>query len=277
MNRNTNNLRIVMVILFLILVSWPLEVLAHQPRLVEMEKINITEPEISKAYYGNLSGKPHIYTISTSSPIDLYVNILVPFIEGPGKNVTVNIFKGEQLIRTLSPTKEDWKEFFEPFGQSMYWKGPEFKVRADAGKYKIHVQSTEKSIKYVLATGEIEAFGGPESLRAILLIPELKKKFFEESPLSFILSPLGWGYILLLQVLVILVGFLISKILNISRIKFQRKYFQRFGKSIMVYSVFFWVALLFFAIQTSWHPLLIMMSGLALFMAIISWSKLMAK
>ena len=277
MNRNTNNLRMVMIILFLIFVSWPLEVLAHQPSLVEMEKINVTEPEISKAYYGNLAGNPHIFTISTSSPIDLYVNVLVPFIEGPEKNVTVKIFKGEQLIRILSPTKEDWKEFFEPFGQSMYWKGPEFKIRADAGKYKIHVQSTEKSIKYVLATGEIEAFGGPESLRAILLIPELKKNFFEESPLSFILSPLGWGYILLLQVLVILAGFLISKILNISRIKFQTGYFQRSAKSIMICGVFFWLAFLFFAIQTSWHPLLIMMSGLALFMAIISWSKLMAK
>ena len=221
MNKITNKLRIVILVFFLILVSWPLEVLAHQPRIVEYEKINVTKPGISKAYYGELSGKPHIYMIEASSAIDLYVNVLVPFIEGPGKNVTVNIFKGEQLIRTLSPTKEDWKEFFEPFGQSMYWKGPEFKVRADAGKYKIHVQSTEKSIKYVLATGEIEAFGGPESLRAILLIPELKKNFFEESPLSFILSPLGWGYVLLLQVLVILVGFLISKILNISRINFQ--------------------------------------------------------
>jgi hypothetical protein len=266
-----------MVILFLILVSWPLEVLAHQPRLVEMEKINITKPEISKAYYGNLSGKPHIYTISTSSPIDLYINILVPFIEGPGKNVTVKIFKGEQLIRTLSPTKDDWKEFFEPFGQSMYWKGPEFKVRADAGKYKIHVHSTEKSIRYVLATGEIEAFGGSESLRAILLIPKLKKNFFEESPLSFILSPLGWGYVLLLQLLVLLVGFVILKILNISRIKFQTEYFQRSAKSIMIGGVFFWATFLFLAIQTSWHPLLIMMSGLALFMAIISWSKLMTK
>ena len=274
MNRNTNNLRIVVVIFFLILVSWPLEVLAHQPRLVEMEKINITKPEISKAYYGNLSGKPHIYTISASSPIDLYVNILVPFIEGPGKNVTVKIFKGEQPLEILNPKKDDWKEFFEPFGQSMYWKGPEFKVRADAGIYKINVQSTEKSIRYVLATGEIEAFDGPEGLKAILLIPGLKKKFFEESPLSFILSPLGWGYVLLLQLLALLVGFVISKILNISRIKFQRKYFQRFGKSIMVYSVFFWVTFLFFAIQTSWHPLLIMMSGLALFIAIISRSKL---
>ena len=273
MNRKKNNLIIVIVILFLILVSWPLKVLAHQPRLVEMEKINVTEPEISKAYYGNLSGKPHIYTISTSSPIDLYVNVLVPFIEGPEKNVIVKIFKGEQLMGILSPKKGDWKEFFEPFGHSMYWKGPEFKVRADAGKYKIHVQSTEKSIRYVLATGEIEAFDGTESLRAILLIPKLKKKFFEESPLSFIFSPLGWGYILLLQLLVILIGFVISKILNISRIKFQTKYFQSSAKNIIICGVFFWMTILFFAIQTSWHPLLIMMSGLALFIALISRSK----
>ena len=273
MNRKKNNLTIVIVILFLILVSWPLKVLAHQPRLVEMEKINVTEPEISKAYYGNLSGKPHIYTISTSSPIDLYVNVLVPFIEGPEKNVIVKIFKGEQLMGILSPKKGDWKEFFEPFGHSMYWKGPEFKVRADAGKYKIHVQSTEKSIRYVLATGEIEAFDGPESLNAILLIPKLKKDFFEESPLSFILSPLGWGYVLLLQLLVILTGFVISKILNINRIKFQTKYFQSSAKNIIIYGVFFWVTILFFAILTSWHPLLIMMSGLALFIALISRSK----
>jgi len=273
MNRKTNNLIIVIVILFLILVSWPLKVLAHQPRLVEMKKINVTEPEISKAYYGNLSGKPHIYTISTSSPIDLYVNVLVPFIEGPEKNVIVKIFKGEQLMGILSPKKGNWKEFFEPFGHSMYWKGPEFKVRADAGKYKIHVQSTERSIRYVLATGEIEAFDGPESLNAILLIPKLKKDFFEESPLSFILSPLGWGYVLLLQLLVILTGFVISKILNINRIKFQTKYFQSSAKNIIICGVFFWVTILFFAIQTSWHPLLIMMSGLALFIALISRSK----
>ena len=270
MNQNKNKIRIVIVIIFLILVGFPLKILAHQPRLVEIEKINVTEPEISKAYYGNLSGKPHIYTISTSSPIDLYVNILVPFIEGPEKNVTVKIFKGEQPMEVLNPKTNDWKKFFEPFGQSMYWKGPEFKVRADAGNYKIHVQSTEKSMRYVLATGEIESFDGTESLRAILLIPELKKNFFEESPFSFILSPLGWGYILLLQILVILIGFVISKILNISRVKFQMKYFQCSVKNIIICGVFFWATILFFAIQTSWHPLLIMMSGLSLFIALIS-------
>ena len=71
----------------------------------------------------------------------------------------------------------------------MYWQGPEFKKRAEIGKYKILVQSKEKHIRYVLAIGETEAFDGVDSLNAILLIPELKRKFFEESPISFIFSP----------------------------------------------------------------------------------------
>ena len=271
-----NNLRVVILFFFLTLVSWPLAVLAHQPRIVETEKINITKPEISKAYYGKLSGKPHTYTISTSSAIDLYVNVLVPFIEGPGKNVTVKIFKGDQVLGSLRPSKEDWKKFFEPFGQSMYWQGPEFKIRADAGKYKIIVQSREKNIRYVLATGEIEAFDGIESLNAILLIPKLKKNFFEELPISFILSPLGWGYILFLQLLALLVGWLISRILKISGIKIQRKYFQKFSRNTMILGIFLWIALLLWAVRTSWHPTLILTSGLALFLAIISWWELKA-
>ena len=96
-------------VFFLILVGWPLSVLAHQPRIVETENINVSRPEISKAYYGKLSEKPHIYIINTSSDINLYANILVPFIEGPGKNVTVEIFKDEQPLGNLSPDKEDWK------------------------------------------------------------------------------------------------------------------------------------------------------------------------
>ena len=264
-------LRVIILFFFSTLISWPLAALAHQPRIVETEKINITKPEISKAYYGKLSGKPHTYTISTSSAIDLYVNVLVPFIEGPRKNVVVKIFKDGQPLESLNPGENDWKKFFEPFGQSMYWQGPEFKIRAEAGKYKIIVQSREKRIRYVLATGEIEAFDGTESLNAILLIPKLKKNFFEEPPISFIFSPLGWGYILLLQILAILVGWIISKVLKISGIKVQKEYFQKFARSIVVWGLVFWIGLLVWAVRTSWHPVLILISGLALFLAIISW------
>ncbi len=274
LDKIVNKLRVVILVFFLILVSWPLEAIAHQPRIVESEKINVTKPEISKAYYGKLSGNPHIYIISASSAIDLYVNVLVPFIEGPGKNVTVKIFKGEQILGSLSPNEEDWKEFFEPFGQSMYWQGPEFETRADAGKYKIIVQSREKNIRYVLAIGEIEAFDGIESLKAILLIPELKRNFFKESPISFIFSPLGWGYILFLQLLSLFAGWLLSRVLKVNGIKIQKEYFQKFAKNTLMWSLVCWVGLLFWAVKTSWNPILILMSGLALFMAIISWYEL---
>ena len=267
----TIKFKFLILVFFLILVSLPLSVLAHQPRIVDTENINVASPEISKAYYGKLSEKPHIYVITASSDINLYVNILVPFVEGPGKNVTVKIFKDEQPLVNLSPGKEDWKEFFEPFGQSMYWQGPEYKTQAEAGKYKIVIKSMEKNIRYVLAIGEIEAFDGIESLKAIFLIPKLKRNFFEESPINFIYSPLGWGYILLLQLLALSMGWFILRALNIIGIKTQRLYFQRFSMINMVLGIILWVGLLSFAVKTSWHPILIMMSGIALFIAISSW------
>jgi hypothetical protein len=274
LDKTTNKLRIVILVFFLILISWPLTVLAHQPRIVESEKIIVTKPEISKAYYGNLSDKPHTYIINASSAIDLYVNILLPFSEGPEKNVLVKIFKDDQSLVSLSPSKEDWKQFFEPFGQSMYWKGPEFKIRADAGKYKILVQSRDNNIRYILAIGEIESFDGIEGLKAILVIPKLKRNFFKESPVSFILSPLGWGYILLLKILALLLGWVISKVLKVSGIKIQKNYFTRFARHIMFLGMIFWIGLLFWAVITSWHPILILMSGIALFMALVSWCEL---
>ena len=106
-DKTTNKLRIITLVFFLIFVSWPLTVLAHQPRIVESEKIIVNKPEISKAYYGNLSGKPHTYIISVNSAIDLYVNVLLPHKEGPKKNITVNVFKGDQSIGSLSSGEVD--------------------------------------------------------------------------------------------------------------------------------------------------------------------------
>ena len=267
-----NQFRIV--IFFVIMLSWPLGVFAHQPRIVDTEKIHVTKPEVSKAYYAKLSGKPHTYFISVNSAIDLYVNVLFPYNEGPKKNITVDVFRDDQSIGSLSSGEVVWKKFFEPFGQSMYWQGPELKKNVDAGKYEILVQSKEKNLRYVLAIGETEVWNGIDSINAILLIPELKRNFFEESPISFILSPLGYGYILLLQLLALIVGWVILRILKISGIQTQTNYILKFAKTNICLGVVFWVNLLFLAVTTTWHPLLILMSGFALFVTIISWREL---
>ena len=272
MDKMINQFRIV--IFFVIMLSWPLGVFAHQPRIVDTEKIHVTKPEVSKAYYAKLSGKPHTYFISVNSAIDLYVNVLFPYNEGPKKNITVDVFRDDQSIGSLSSGEVVWKKFFEPFGQSMYWQGPELKKNVDAGKYEILVQSKEKNLRYVLAIGETEVWNGIDSINAILLIPELKRNFFEESPISFILSPLGYGYILLLQLLALIVGWVILRILKISGIQTQTNYILKFAKTNICLGVVFWVSLLFLAVTTTWNPLLILMSGFALFVTIISWREL---
>lgn len=101
------------------------QVLAHQPRITENSITNIVEPEISKAYYAQLSEGPHTYIIQATGSLQLYVNILVPDIPGVSKDVTATIFQNGDFanpIATLEGTNTQWKYFFESFGYDAYWQ-----------------------------------------------------------------------------------------------------------------------------------------------------------
>ncbi|MEI6671877.1 MAG: hypothetical protein WCL02_00485 [bacterium] len=70
---------------------------AHQPRLVFTyplgEMISIKNPEISQAFYGNLSGQEDVYQIDSATGFLLYVSIVVPNISGSRTDFTVDIIK----------------------------------------------------------------------------------------------------------------------------------------------------------------------------------------
>jgi hypothetical protein len=275
-----NTIKIILGIVFIFLIFevavLPYTATAHQPRVVESEQIVVSNPEISKAYYGKLSGKPHIYTIFATEEFDFYINVLVPDIEGQKKAVSVEIFKGGESIVVVDASKNEWEKFFEPFGQSTYWKGPEYRKRAEAGEYKILISSNEKNIKYSLAIGEIELFDLKEGINALLLIPDLKRNFFNESSVSFIFSPLGWGYILVVYIFAFAVGYIYRatlKKLAQNSLKGLQKNIGRFDRIIRL---FIWLALLFGAITTSWNPILLFLSGFALFEALFSWCGIFA-
>ena len=61
---------------------------AHQPVLNEQNHITfddpflIEKPEVSKAIYSTLTGKPHIFKISSNKDFKFYAGITVPKIEG---------------------------------------------------------------------------------------------------------------------------------------------------------------------------------------------------
>jgi len=244
---------------------------AHQPRITESRQTLVPDPEISKAYYGTLTGEPDVYTIEAKEPFDLYVNVLVPDIAGQKKDVSATVSKDGKELAVLEGTNFEWKQFYEPFGADSYFMGPEYKARAEAGKYEIRVLSSGNDSKYSLAIGEIEAFDFKETVNVFTVIPELKKNFFEVSPITFIKSPFGWGLIIIMYLLAGIVGLLYRAILKRFAKKSVRGATNNIGKADRLLRLAIGAGLLLWAITTSWSPILLFFSGFALFEALFSW------
>ncbi len=249
----------------------PSLVFAHQPRITEERLTIVTDPEVSKAYYGKLTGEPDVYTIDAKQAFNLYVGVLVPDIASTKKDITAEVFKGNEKIATIGGISATWKPFFEPFGQSHYFDGGEYKARAEAGVYTIKVSNPLNTGKYSLAIGEIEAFDGKEGMNALSMIPDLKRNFFEESPITFIKSPFGWGLIVIMYILAFIVGFIYRTILKKFAKNSTRGVARNIGKPDRLLRLAIGVALLLWAITTTWSPILIFFSGFAIFEAIFSW------
>lgn len=244
---------------------------AHQPRIVDSNETVVINPNVSKAYYGTLSGEFHTYTLNSEEAFDLYVGILMPFSEQSKKDVSAEIYKEGKSVQVLGGKSADWKKMFEFFGQSTYLKSGEYKERVDAGKYTIIVSSTNNDSKYALAIGETEAFNGKEIVNALRVIPELKRNFFNESPLSFVKSPFGWGYILIMYILAFVFGLLYRYILKTFAKGTVRGVNNNIGNDDRTIRLTIWLGLLIWAITTSWSPWLLFFSGFALFEALFKW------
>ena len=244
---------------------------AHQPRIVENKQTIVQNPEISKAYYGTLTGEPDIYVIKTDKPFELYVNILVPTISNQKKDVSAVVLRDGKEIAVLNGLNFEWKQFYEPFGADTYWMGPEYEARAEAGTYEIRVWSSNNDSKYSLALGKIEAFSATETLNTLTTIPKLKKNFFDKSPASFIASPLGWGLIIILYILAGIAGLTYRTILKQFAKGTVRGAHKNIGTKDRLIRCMIGIGLLVWAILTTWNPVLIFFSGFVLFEAIFSW------
>lgn len=274
----------ILAVFFLALFLAPALASAHQPRIAESRLTQVPDPEISKAYYGKLTGEPDVYIIEASEAFDLYVNVLVPDIAGQKKDVSAVVIKDrntEAPLAVLEGINFEWTQFYEPFGADSYWMGPEYRARAEAGTYEIRVWSSNNDSKYSLAIGETEAFDTKETLNALTIIPELKKNFFDKSPIGFIASPFGWGLIVAMYLLAGITGlalrFAMRKFRNPSTSSGQASSGQEnIGKWDRLIRFVIGAGLLLLAITTTWNPIIIFISGFAIFESIFSWCGLYA-
>jgi hypothetical protein len=170
--------KIITSIIFLLL---PIMSFAHQPNYIENTNFIInSEPEISKAYYGELNGSEVIYEINPTSTIKLYAQILSPKNDGQKDFKVLIIDENQNIISTLATSSENWLGWYEEYAGDWYWRGPSFNQEIPAGKYRMIVSNTENTGKYSLAIGDIESFPikkFPQIIKELYLV---KTKFFNE-------------------------------------------------------------------------------------------------
>lgn len=208
---------------------------AHQPRIVSSNVTEITNPEVSQAFYGDLQGNDQIYNIKSDKEFNLYVGLTIPDIKGVNKQISAEIYQlkdnKKSIISILDGSKHEWTPFYEEFGQDNYLWGPEFKSPdsvkgvelkgnpVPAGDYYIRVYSPNHHGKYSLATGYLEEFPPKEIIKTLIVVPQLKINFFNYSLFELIRSPYIFVPILVAAVITIVAIYFINKSLSVKNTK----------------------------------------------------------
>jgi hypothetical protein len=241
--------------------------LAHQPVVVDSDTTEVVDPEISKAYYGVLSGAVHTYVITSDAEFDLYVGILVPDSETPKRDVKAEIFRGDELMETLGGVDAEWVTFYEPFAQNSYWDAGEYRLRAAPGVYSVRVSSPDNASKYSLAIGEIEYFNLEDRANALAVLPGIQQEFFGTSAVELVGTRYGLLNLFVIYVAALLAALIYRVFGHRILVRMIGGTSRRIGKPLRVAAA---VALFAVAVTTTWSPLLIFGSGILLFDVLFS-------
>ena len=198
-------------LIILLLLGMYRQVIAHQPRYVFNQgdvnnPIIVEKPEISKAYYGKLNGQPNYYKIQNEKDFNLYLNILAADLKTSRTDFKVEVIKDSQTVFELEGDK--WERFFEEFGGDSYLRGPEFEKQVTGGTYDIKVSNPDNQGRYCLAVGDIESFPPGEIINTILVLPKIKKDFFDKSPLTAFFNLVGL-FLLIIIIFILAIVYII--------------------------------------------------------------------
>jgi len=171
--------------------------LAHQPRFPEPGTTVVRNPEVSQAFYAELTGSPQQFRIESLDSFQLYVHLLVPDIAGVTRDYSADIFAltpaGREPLARLDGPAFEWSEYFEPFAGDNYFSGPEVERSVGPGDWFVEVTSPDNTGKYVLVVGRGESFPPGEIVRTLGILPRLKRDYFGKPAASAY-----WNYVGLL-------------------------------------------------------------------------------
>jgi hypothetical protein len=270
-----------------IFLPWRAE--AHQPRLVNQDKVQISNPTVSQAFYDELKGKPRDYYLKTDGPLDLTLQLLVPASVNPDKMYSAEVFKddsqGSWLVQgELDGMAQSWTKFHEEFANDDYLQSQEYALSVPAGRYNIRVRGPVNELgiaessygKYVLVVGKEEAFPPAEIWNAWRVVPKLKTHFFDVSPLTLLGSQFGPYAFIALLLLNLLFWFAALKVVKSqSSGGFKPRLVRNLGWPDRIGRLILGAGLVVLAIHL-WSLIIFMLGGFVLYEGLAGWCALYA-
>ncbi|MFC1639032.1 DUF2892 domain-containing protein [Patescibacteria group bacterium] len=254
--------------------------LAHQPNAVDAAgPVEVTAPEISKAYYAELDGEAAEYVIDSPEPFDLYAGLTVADLPGAETDFVLEVEAGGGPLFRADGAEHSWTAYHERFANDIYLNGPEYRLAdAPAGRYVVRVSSPDNRGKYVLAIGEIEDFGPAATLDAIRTASRLKSDYFGKTGWSFAVSLLGGPFLLVAVALGAFAGLLYRRVLKLLPVKKAQRlpgHRKNIGLADRLLRLGIALALLAVGVHF-WLPCLFLLSGFVFYEAAASWCVLHA-
>ncbi len=176
---------------------------ASQTNITYFQKgnINISNPEISQAFYDELKGSARDYFIDSKKDFQLNINVVVPNPENRDGKYSIKVFSingdKENQVALVDGTLIEWEPYYEKVDRDYFLKGPELIQQFPAGKYKIEIYSNDNLGKYILFVEGKELITFLSVLNNYWQLPFLKATFFKTSVLEFFFTPFGIAGIVL--------------------------------------------------------------------------------
>lgn len=180
-------------LLFAFLIALPSLGIAQELRLVDSNQTTI-DTNVYRAYYGTLSGEPHVFSFSASSDVfPVKAFILVPDIEGVRTDISAAMFSKvhpEDPFITIDGSAIEWQRFYDTAGRDTYLAGPVLEATIPKGDYEIRIWSSNNDSQYVLIVQGSDALSLEQITSRFNTLPTIKSEFFGKSASEAYLTPL---------------------------------------------------------------------------------------
>lgn len=177
-----------------LLIVLPFSLGAQELIIVRDVETRVSDPQAYSAYYGELTGAPHVFTFNVpSNSYTVKAIVLAPDTADVGTDVVAEMISDKDPGKSFARVDGgmiEWQRFFDTSGRDSYLAGPVLEATLETGSYRVQVSSPDNKGAYVLVFEGEDGFSLGQIFSRFGALPTIKSDFFGKSALEAYTTPL---------------------------------------------------------------------------------------